>query len=370
MDIVVLAGGLSTERDVSLKTGRMVGRALKERGHNVVMLDVFFGYPDETPDGGADGPACGGTDPGCAADVDWGDLFTGGGLDLLGEDDSIPGEAPDIAQVKMMRADQLDSFFGPNVIPICQAADIVFMALHGENGENGKVQAAFDLYGIRYTGAGYLASALAMDKGITKTLYESADIPTPHGVHMKRTEQLPFEETGVSLPCIVKPNCGGSSIGVSIVQNLAEYDTALEEAFRYEDEVVVEEFITGREFSVGVIGDTALPVIEIAPKEGFYDYENKYREGSTVETCPADLPGEISNEMQRIALASCEVLGLSAYSRTDFLLDESGRVYCLESNTLPGMTPTSLLPQEAAVVGMDFETLCEELIRVSLEKYE
>ncbi len=367
MNIVVLAGGLSTERDVSLKTGRMVGEALKKRGHSVILLDVFFGYGSDV-DGpeDADAPA----DPGCAGGVDPEALFADGGTDLLGEDSGIPGEAPDIESVKIQRADQLDCFFGPNVIPICQAADIVFMALHGENGENGRVQAAFDLYGIRYTGTGYLGSALAMDKGITKTLYEAADIPTPHGVLMRRTERMSLEETGVALPCIVKPNCGGSSIGVSIVQTPDEYENALEQAFRYEDEIVVEEYITGREFSVGVIRDTALPVIEVAPKEGFYDYRNKYEAGSTVETCPADLPGEVANEMQRIALAACEVLGLTTYSRTDFLLDESGSLYCLESNTLPGMTPTSLLPQEAAVAGMDFGTLCEELIRISLEKQE
>ncbi len=355
MNIVVLAGGLSTERDVSLKTGRMVGQALKERGHSVVLLDVFLGYGTETPNDAA---------------ADTAALFADGGADLLVEDAGIPGEAPDIALVMGMRADLSDCFFGPNVIPICRAADIVFMALHGENGENGRVQAAFDLYGIRYTGTGYLGSALAMDKGITKTLYEAAGIPTPHGVRMNRTERMSLEETGTGLPCIVKPNCGGSSIGVSIVQAMEEYEVALQEAFRYEDEVVVEEFVTGREFSVGVIGDTALPVIEVAPKEGFYDYKNKYEAGSTVETCPAELPADISNEMQRIALAACEVLGLTTYSRTDFLLDESGKIYCLESNTLPGMTPTSLLPQEAAVVGTDFGSLCEELIRVSLKRYE
>ncbi len=349
MNIVVLAGGLSTERDVSLKTGRMVGLALKKRGHSVVMLDVFMGCE-------------GGEDPAS--------YFADGGIDLLGEDSAIPGEAPDIAGVKAMRGDKSDCFFGPNVIDICREADIVFMALHGENGENGKVQAAFDLYGIRYTGTGYLSSALAMDKGVTKKLYEAAGIPTPRGILVKKGEQMPPDGTGLTLPCIVKPNCGGSSIGVSIVRTEEEYEDALAEAFRFEDEIVIEEFITGREFSVGVIGSEALPVIEVAPKEGFYDYQNKYKAGSTVETCPAEIPDGIAGEMQGLALASCEVLGLSTYSRTDFLLDENGRVYCLESNTLPGMTPTSLLPQEAAVTGMDFEDLCEELIWISMKKYE
>ncbi len=347
MNIVVLAGGLSTERDVSLVTGKMVSRALRARGHNVIMLDVFYGYEDEDP----------------------ADIFSGGTADLIGDDNQIPGEAPDIEKVKALRGDQSESFFGPNVIRICQAADIVFLALHGENGENGKVQAAFDLHGIHYTGTGYLGSALAMDKKITKTLYESCGIPTPRGIILKKDEKKSFAESGLALPCVVKPNCGGSSIGVSIVQTGEEYDAALEEAFRYEDEVIVEEYVSGREFSVGVIGDVALPVIEVTPVEGFYDYQNKYKQGSTVETCPADIPEKTAREMQRIALKACEVLGLTTYSRTDFLLNENGDLFCLESNTLPGMTPTSLLPQEAAVTGMDFETLCEELIRVSQEKY-
>ncbi|MCC8141391.1 MAG: D-alanine--D-alanine ligase [Lachnospiraceae bacterium] len=366
MNIVVLAGGLSTERDVSLTSGRMVSRALARRGHSVVLLDAFLGYEKNEQDGA-----------GAAAGLDPAALFSGecanpdsGVFDLIGTDTDIPGEAPDLAKVKAMRGDSPDCFFGPNVIRICQAADIVFLGLHGENGENGKVQAAFDLYGIRYTGTGYLSSALAMDKGISKTLFEAAGIPTPHGICMKREEQKTLAETGLSLPSVVKPCCGGSSIGVSIVLTDEEYEAALAEAFRYEDEVIVEDFIEGREFSVGVIGHKALPVIEIAPVEGFYDYQNKYKAGSTVETCPADLPEETTLKMQQISLSVCEVLCLTTYSRMDFLLDENGRIFCLEANTLPGMTPTSLLPQEAAVDGMDFETLCEELVRISLEKYE
>ncbi len=359
MKIAVLAGGLSTERDVSLTTGRTVSRALAARGHAVVLLDVFLGCGEE----GADGEEC-------FAQAD--SVREKGEepfLNLIGEETGIPGEAPDLERIRARRADRSDAFFGPNVIALCRAADLVFLGLHGENGENGKVQAAFDLYGIRYTGTGSLSSALAMDKGLTKTLYEAAGIPTPHGLTMKKEAQRPLAETGLSLPCVVKPCCGGSSIGVSIVRTEAEYDAALREAFRYEDEIILEDYIEGREFSVGVLGDTVLPVIEIAPKEGFYDYRNKYKAGSTVETCPADLPEETTREMQRIARAACETLGLTTYSRTDFLLDSAGTIYCLESNTLPGMTPTSLLPQEAAAVGISFEDLCERIVRISLEKY-
>ncbi len=349
MDIVVLAGGLSTERDVSLITGKMVAQALRELGHRVVMLDVFLGYE-------ADG-------------IDVEKIFDVGIPDAGGEG-GIPGQAPDIEGVKAMRRDKSDCFFGPNVIRICQAADIVFMALHGENGENGKVQAAFDLFGIRYTGTGYLSSALAMDKGITKKLFEAAGIPTPEGIAVRRETATSLADTGLSLPCVVKPCCGGSSIGVSIVRTEEEYASAMREAFKYEDEVIIERFVDGREFSVGVIDYQALPVIEIAPVEGFYDYQNKYKAGSTVETCPADIPEETAMRMREIAVRVCETLGLDTYSRMDFLLDGDGALYCLEANTLPGMTPTSLLPQEAAVVGMDFNELCEKLVEISLDKYK
>lgn len=174
----------------------------------------------------------------------------------------------------------------------------------------------------------------------------------------------------MTLPCVVKPCCGGSSIGVSIVRTKEEYQKALADAFRWEEEVLIEDYIEGREFSVGVIDFKALPIIEIAPIEGFYDYKNKYKAGSAVETCPADLPQEITEQMQRYAEAVTKALGLDTYSRMDFLLDKENRMYCLEANTLPGMTPTSLLPQEAQAVGMNFEELCEKLIQISLEKYE
>ncbi len=350
MDIVVLAGGLSTERDVSLVTGNMVSKALRKNGHRVILLDVFMGYHDK--------------------EEDVANLFEHAeevSLTVSG----IPTTEPDLEAVKASRADQSDNFFGPNVIAICQMADIVFMALHGENGENGKIQAAFDLFGIKYTGTGYLSSALAMDKNISKQFFVANNIPTPQGISMTRGAQIQeFQDTGLTLPCVVKPCCGGSSIGVSIVRDEKEYRQALEDAFRWEEELVIEEYIQGREFSVGVIDFKALPIIEIAPIEGFYDYKNKYKAGSAVETCPADLPAEITEKMQSYAEAVAKVLGLNTYSRMDFLLDEKNQMYCLEANTLPGMTPTSLLPQEAQAVGVGFEELCERLIQISLQKYQ
>ena len=350
MKIVVLAGGLSTERDVYFKTGEMVTKALRENGHQVILLDVFMGYSDKEED------LTGIFDRAEAVSV---------------KVAAIPETAPDLEKVKAQRKDQSDNFFGQNVIELCRMADIVFLALHGENGENGKIQAAFDLFGIRYTGTGYLGSALAMNKGMAKQLFLENGIPTPRGTSLKRGEDAAKIETcGIHFPCVVKPCSGGSSIGVSIVHDKAEYEQALKEAFRWENELVIEEYVKGREFSVGVIDFQALPIIEIAPVEGFYDYKNKYKAGSTVETCPAELSEQITKEMQGYAEKVAEVLGLNTYSRTDFLLDAEDHIFCLEANTLPGMTPTSLLPQEAKVTGVDFNQLCEKLIESSMRKYK
>jgi len=350
MDIVVLAGGLSTERDVSFKTGSMVVKALRENGHRAILLDVFMGYSDkeENLDGIFD-----------RAD------------EISVKVDNIPETAPDLAKVKASRKDKSDCFFGPNVIAMCRMADVVFMALHGENGENGKLQAAFDLYGIRYTGSDYLSSAIAMNKGMAKHFFVANNIPTPLGIAMtKENQKEDIAELGLALPVVVKPCCGGSSIGVTIAKTPEEFKNALEEGFRFEDELVIEEFVKGREFSCGVIEGKALPVIEIAPIEGFYDYKNKYKAGSAVETCPADLPEEIAAKMRGYAEDVARVIGLDTYSRADFLLNENNEIFCLEVNTLPGMTPTSLLPQEAAAVGMNFNELCEKIIEISMKRYQ
>lgn len=344
MNIVVLAGGLSSERDVSLVTGSNVAKALRENGHKVILMDVFMGREGDDV-------------------ADWFDKSEEVSVTVTG----ISETTPDLAAVKASRADQSDCFFGPNVIALCQMADIVFMALHGENGENGKIQATFDLFGIKYTGSDYLSSAIAMNKELAKKVLAAGGVPVPRGFSVKKgvaTSKQP------GFPCVVKPCCGGSSIGVSIVNDQESYEKALAEAFRWEDEVVVEQYIQGREFSVCVIGGKALPVIEIAPISGFYDYKNKYQAGSTVETCPARLPDIQTREMQKYAELAAQVIGLDTYSRMDFLMDEEGRMYCLEANTLPGMTPTSLIPQEAAAIGISYNELCEQLIQISLQKME
>lgn len=343
MNIIVLAGGNSTEREVSIASGQGVCKALRERNHKAVLLDPYFGASQKEEN-----------------------LFPTE-YDVDKAADAMREMSSKLEETMKTRK----GFFGPNVLEICKEADIVFLALHGANGEDGKVQSVLDLMGIKYTGAGPLSSGMAMDKGITKMVFEAKGVPTPKGITLEKGKcSSQFADYGMGFPVIVKPCCGGSSVGVCIANNQAEYQAALLEAFSYENEVVVEQFITGREFSVAVVDGKAYPVIEIAPLQGFYDYKNKYQAGSCVETCPADLSSALTKEMQKYAEMGYKALNLQAYARLDFLMDDEGNMYCLEANTLPGMTPTSLIPQEAKAIGMDYPQLCEKLIEVSLKKYQ
>ena len=339
MKVVVLAGGLSSERDVSLSSGSMVYKALKENGHQAILLDVYLGYEEDIR--GI-----------FEKETDW-----------AAKVGKVSEKAPDLEAVKKLRKDGGRSFFGPNVITLCQEADVTFLALHGENGENGKVQAALDLMGVRYTGTDYLSSAICMDKGLTKEIFAMYGIPTPKGIKLKKYEE---DKKEVAFPCVVKACCGGSSVGVAMANTEAEYEEAKKEAFLYDDEVVIEEYIKGREFSVGVMDGKALPVIEIAPLQGFYDYKNKYQAGSAIETCPANLGKEKTREMQEYAEKAFQVLRLKNYARMDFMMNEKEELFCLEANTLPGMTPTSLLPQEALAAGISFTQLCEKIMEAAL----
>ncbi len=342
MKIVVLAGGTSTERDVSLITGKMVYQALKENGHQVVLLDVFMGYTESD------------SKDVFSLEKDW-----AASVGAIGETD------PDIEAIKKKRGGT--GFFGPNVMDICHQADIVFMGLHGENGEDGKVQAALDLEGIKYTGTGPLGAAVSMDKGLAKQIFAGSGVPSPQGYTLRKGDSLTQD---MVYPAVVKACNGGSSVGVYMVNNAQECEKAIEQAYAYDSQVIVEQYIKGREFSVGVIEGKALPIIEIAPLQGFYDYKNKYQAGSTIETCPAELSEELTCKMQHYAEKAYEALHIESYARIDFMMNEKGEMFCLEANTLPGMTPTSLLPQEAKEIGYDFGKLCEWLIEVSLRKYE
>ena len=341
MNIVVLAGGTSTEREVSINTGERVCAALRSKGHNAIIADVFFGFDD---------------------------------IDVFNKSDKYDLKA-EVNKIKLL-SDKVDTvkkerkeYFGENVIGICKKADIVFLALHGENGENGKLQAAFDLHGIKYTGSDYLGCAMAMDKGVSKKIFLSTGIPTAKSVLLTKDEYDNSKRPAdIGIPCVVKTCCGGSSVGVYIVNTEEEYETALKNAFEYEDEVLIEEYIKGREFSVGVIDGKALPVIEIVVNEGFYDYKNKYLPGAATEICPAQIDERLAKKMQHYAEEAFKALKLSVYGRIDFLLDNENEMYALEANNLPGMTATSLLPQEAGEIGIDYPSLCEKIIELSLQK--
>ena len=349
MNIAVLCGGLSRERDVSLCTASMVANALLKNGHNAVMVDVIGDY--DVPDGD----------------------FVRYIEDCRNRPEEVilvGKDAPDIEE--LIKQYEGKAGFGCNVLEICRAADIVFMALHGEDGEDGKIQAVLDMMGIKYTGAGYLASAVALNKHFTKMIFTASRIPTPKYTVIRK-EDYKRGSKKIVPPCVVKSSASGSSIGVFIVdgtKSIDELDDIKEKALMMDDEIVVEEYIEGREFTCAVLDDKALPLVEIIPNEGFYDYEHKYQPGTTVEICPAQLDEEHTSKIQQIALKVHKNLGMQVYSRTDFIMDKQGQVYCLETNSLPGMTPTSLVPQEAQAIGMSYEQLCEKLIELSLEKYK
>ena len=336
MDIVVLCGGISSEREVSITSSEKVAGALKENGHNIALVDVFFGTENE-PDIKND------------FDIDK-EAARLRGLSARLNNDLIKGRP----------------FFGPGVIEICKKADIVFMGLHGGSGEDGSVQAAFDLLGIKYTGSGFEGSCVAMSKSLTKEVISGA-VPMPKGQVLRKGTG---RKCTVKAPCVIKPSNGGSSLGVTVVKEEKNLETALKEAFKYDDTVLVEEFIKGRELTQGVLGGKALPAIEIKPPENAeYDYENKYN-GLTLEICPAPIEEAVLAEMSEYSVRIGEILGLCVYYRIDYMLSEDGKLYCLEANTLPGMTAASLIPCSAKEAGFSYNELCEEIIRLSMEKYE
>lgn len=347
MKIVVLAGGLSPERDVSLSSGSLIANALRNVGHRVLLLDVYEGiYANESD------------------------------FDSLFEDNSgrpysyaVPEFEPDLNEIKS-RSNNEAALIGRNVLQICQSADVVFIALHGAMGENGQIQAVFDVMGIRYTGTGYIGSLLAMDKDITKRLLRQAGIFTAEWLICDDAISVPNKLDHIGLPCVVKPISAGSSVGVAIVHSIDELNQAIIAAKKVEAGILIEKMITGREFSVGILNGRALPVIEIIPKEGFYDYKNKYQAGLTNEICPAKLSEDEAIRVQNTALKIHDILRLGTYSRIDFILDQSGEFICLEANTLPGMTPTSLLPQEALAEGISYEELCNQIVNLAINKEE
>ena len=345
MKIAVLCGGLSMERNVSLSSGTLICKALRAKGHRAVLVDMFFGLEGYEGEPEA--------------------LFEN--LPPLA-DVSVSEEAPDLDAVRASRVWKSPSLIGKGVLELCQLADVVFLGLHGACGEDGRIQAALDLLGVPYTGSGYLGSALAMDKDLTKQIIAPLGVRTPAWkTHTYTEEEIPGIVAQTQLPVVVKPVDSGSSIGVSIANTEAELADALKANLGLE-RVVVEQYVKGREIDVGVLDGVALPSIEIIPKQGFYDYVNKYQAGATLEICPTPIDPEIESRLGEVALTVHNALGLKGYSRSDYIVDEKGDIYFLEINTLPGMTPTSLMPQEAAAVGIDYNTLCQRIVDLALKE--
>ena len=334
MNVLVLAGGLSPERNVSLSSGSLISAALRRRGHKVLMLDVYEGaVMSENPY----------------------DMFTSAHTDSF----TVSEDVPDLDAIKAASG-QGDALIGKNVIELCHIADVVFIALHGAMGENGQLQATLDNFGIRYTGSGYVGSLLAMDKDISKKMFADAGVVTPPWIYCSVKEyDVDKIIERVGLPCVVKPASGGSSVGVSLVDTRDELIQAFSAASAYEENVIVEKKIEGREFTCGILGERVLPPVEIIPKQGFYDYKNKYQKDATTEICPAPITDSELAAISEATKRAFSALRLSGYSRFDFIMDADGVFWCLEANTLPGMTPTSLFPQEAAAVGISYDELCE-----------
>ena len=332
MKIAVLLGGTSAERDVSITTGMAIAKALQASGHTVEALDCAYG--DRKIDFESS-----------AASV-------------------IKATPPDIEQEKA----KLDrNIFKTVDYLIAHKFDIAFIALHGGYGENGQLQAVLELSRIPYTGSNSLASAIGMDKHLSKLMFLSAGVPTAPWYHARRHQPLERAEVEkLGLPLVVKPNAQGSTVGLSIINNWDDLDAALATAYRYSDSVLLEQFVPGRELTVTVLGDEVLPVVEIIPESGFYDYESKYQSGRTRYVTPAELPEDLTAEIQAATLRGFQAIGCSGYARIDFRLREDRQYFCLEVNTLPGMTPTSLVPKAAKARGIEFPELMERIIKMGL----
>ena len=332
MKIAVLFGGSSEERDVSIASAAQIIPVLRTLGHEVFAVDTASGRLGFAEERRLLSAAVG----------------------------ALPPSATEIARI---HGDALA--LTPAVFDF-RDADVVFLALHGGAGEDGRIQAVLDLAGIAYTGSNHIASAAAMDKDSSKRLFRSVDVPTPDWL------MAPAEsgDVGAALgwPVVVKPNKQGSTVGLTVVREAAQLPEAIDRAQRFDDEVMLERFIAGREFTVGVLDGIALPVGEIIAPGEVFDYESKYQAGGAREVFPADIPRAESDLLQEYARRVHRVLKLGAYSRCDFRRDAAGGFWCLEANSLPGMTATSLLPQAAKAAGIDFSELLDRICRGAQKK--
>ncbi len=340
MKIVVLGGGLSPERDVSLSSASLIANALLRKGHRVALVDLYDGIEDEK------------------VDIDL--LFREGTEDEFSYE--VPESEPDLEKIIADHGGRRE-WVGPRVIEICKSADSVFLGLHGSHGENGQVQAVLDASGIKYTGCNYLGCAIAMDKDLSKALIAGAGYRTAKWMtrpYDKITVEKVMEEIGV--PCVVKPIGCGSSCGVSVVKKEEDLQKALDYAASFKQLILVEAFITGREITIGVLDGEALPIIEIRPHEGFYDYKNKYQAGLTDHLCPAPIDEEHTKRAQKLAEKFFTILRMDSYGRIDMFFDEKlDDFWFIEANNLPGMTNTSLVPEAASAAGIKYDDLVERI---------
>ena len=332
LKIAVLMGGTSEERDVSLASGSEVARALRERGHEVVAIDTTRGALTQAEERAL-------LDTGVSVEPPAGEL-----RDLLGTGDtSLVTRNPDVS-----------------------SPDVIFLTLHGGAGEDGTIQSLLDFTGIPYVGSGRVGCALAMDKDLTKRLLRDAGIPTPEWITGHAGQERVERELG--FPVIVKPPSGGSTVGLTLVREAAELAPAERQARAHGGGVMFERYVRGRELTVGILGDEALPVGEIISEHEIFDYECKYQPGMAREIFPADVPADVSAQLRRLALEVHSVLRLEGFSRVDFILDESGTAWCLEANALPGLATASLLPKAAGAAGLSFGQLCERIAELALAK--
>ena len=330
MKVALLMGGRSSEREISLRTGRGIAQALRNLGHEVLALDAANGR-----------------------------------LLPAGEEEkaALPSEAvqslPASSQSAIAHADAVNQ------------ADVVFVALHGGEGENGTVQALLELSGKPYTGSGVLASALAMDKAMSKRVFEREGIPTPKWVLVSAGGAMPTIDTGAlgGYPLVVKPNAEGSTVGLTIVTEPKDLPEAITLAARYGSDVLIEQFIPGRELTVSVLGDQVLPIVEIKPRGGHYDYESKYTAGMSEYFCPAELPERVAATIRDLGLRSVQCLGCRGAARVDFRLDPRQNPFVLEVNTIPGMTPTSLVPMAAKAAGMSYDGLVARMLELAFDEW-
>ena len=330
MNVALLTGGSSSERDVALSSGLQVAAALRERGHTVSIVDLATGFvPAERE----------------AA------LLPGG----------IGREPPPLEELRALQRGMLTAGLGE--VPVIRGADVIFLALHGGQGENGTLQALLDVIGVPYTGSGHLASAVAFDKDVAKHVLRDAGVAVPEWIMAPADAAAVAKHPG--FPCIVKPSNEGSSVGLSLVREPGALAGAIALAGRYDNDVMIEQYIAGRELTVGILGGSALPVIEIIARHELFDYECKYTPGMS-EEFPAELPPALAARLQDAALRSHRALKLGGYSRIDFRARENGDIFCLEANTLPGLTPGSLIPKAAKAAGMSFPEFCDAICRLAL----